>query len=72
MLMFRAPGGRISTIRVWAVAAVVGILALLALLQFTPWAPLPNEHDSTMAGVAAGAAFMGLIVYFYAHARRER
>ncbi len=27
---------------------------VIALIQYTPWAPLPDRMDSTVAGIAAG------------------
>lgn len=71
MLIIRGARGPISVRRMRAVAAVVVSATLLVLLEHTSWALFPHEQNSTMAGVAAGAAYFGLAVYLYSYVMRD-
>ena len=58
------PAGR------WAVVAVLTLVAaLVALLQQTPYAPLPDRHDATVAGMAFGMATFAAVLRLL-HRRR--
>lgn len=54
----------------WAVvAALTLVAALVAVLQQTSYAPLPDRHDSTVAGMAFGMATFATVLRFL-HRRR--
>ena len=51
------PAGR------WAaVAALALVVAIVAVLQRTLYAPLPDRHDSTVAGMAFGMATFATVL----------
>ena len=51
------PAGR------WAAVALATLAAaLVAVLQQTPYAPLPDRHDSTVAGMAFGMASFATVL----------
>ena len=52
-----------------AVAALTLVVALVAVLQQTPYAPLPDRHDSTVAGMAFGMATFATVLRLL-HRRR--